>query len=107
VKLTFTVDKRGRAKAITVADSSPEKVFEQAAKSALRKRKFEVLPGHNTTNPLVQTFDFALHPSDDRQSSRNRRCNTTGSNIRGMFYRQETVEKYGPQAVRTEASNKK
>lgn len=107
VKLTFTVDKRGRAKAITVVDSSPEQVFDRAAEKALRKWKFEVLPGHNTDRPLVQTFDFSLHPSDDRQSSRNRRCNTTGSNICGMFYRQETVEKYGPQAVRMEASNKK
>jgi protein TonB len=106
VKLSFTVDKRGRAKDITVVDASPVQVFDRAAEKALRKWKFEILPGHSVDKSLVQTFDFAMHPSDVRPISRNRRCNTTGSNICGMFYRQETVENYGPQSVRMEASNK-
>ena len=106
VKLSFTVDKRGRAKDIKVLDGSPLQVFDRAAEKALRKWKFEILPGHNVDKSLVQTFDFSMHPSDVRPVSRNRRCNKTGSNICGMFYRQETVENYGPQSVRIEASNK-
>lgn len=106
VKLSFTVDKRGRAKDIKVLDGSPLQVFDRAAEKALRKWKFEILPGHNVDKSLVQTFDFSMYPSDVRPVSRNRRCNKTGSNICGMFYRQETVENYGPQSVRIEASNK-
>jgi len=106
VKLSFTVDKRGRAKDITVLEASPVQVFERAAEKALRKWKFEILTGHSVDKSLVQTFDFSMHPSDVRPISRNRRCNKTGSYICGMFYRQETVENYGSQSVRMEASNK-
>lgn len=106
VKLSFTVDALGRARDIMVVAASPRKMFDRAAEKALRKWRFEILEGHDTGVALAQTFDFSMHPSDVRPTSRQRRCNTTGSNICGMSYRQESVEYFGAQNNRTEAANR-
>jgi len=106
VKLSFRVDELGKAKDIDVIASSPIHIFDRAAERALRKWKFEVLKGHVAGSPLVQTFEFSMHPSDARPTTRQRRCNTTGSNICGFAYRQENVEIFGAQKIRTKAASR-
>lgn len=104
VKLSFTVDKGGRAKDIKVVAASPLQIFDRAAKKALQKWQFETFQGHDADSQLAQTFEFSMHPSDVRSSSRKRRCNLTGSNICGAAFRQENVEIYGAKNIRMEAS---
>ena len=106
VKLSFKVDNKGRARDISVVDASPERMFNRAAEKALGKWRFEVLPGHDTSKSLAQTFDFAMHPSDARPATRQRRCTTTGSNICGMNYRQESVDNFPGKKVSLEAANR-
>ena len=107
VKLSFSVDDNGRARSIEVLDASPTQIFNRAAEKALRKWRFELLPGHDTQKVMAQTFDFSMHPSDVRPVSRQRRCNKTGSNICGMAFNQENVDYYGSQNNRREAANRK
>lgn len=106
VKLSFTVDESGKAKAIRVVAASPAQIFDGVAEKALRKWKFKVLEGHDTGSLLLQAFEFSMNPSAARPTTRERRCNKTGSNICGVAYRQENVEIYGAQKIRMEAANR-
>jgi TonB family protein len=106
VKLSFTVDENGKAKGIRIVEASPIQIFDRVAEKALQKWKFEVLKGHDTGSLLSQTFEFSMRPSAVSPTTRERRCNTTGSNICGVAYRQENVEIYGSQKTRMEAANR-
>jgi TonB family protein len=94
VKLQFTVDERGRARDIKVIEAYPEKTFDSAAVKAMKKWRFELDAGHNASQRLFQTFEFAKLPEDEASQQRSRRCNRTGSNICGQHYSDDNVERF-------------
>jgi TonB family protein len=77
VKLTFSVDSKGKVHAIEVKESWPEEIFDRAAVKALKKWKFEATANGAEPVRLSQTFDFKLE-TELRARTNHRKCASTG-----------------------------
>jgi TonB family protein len=95
VKLRFTLDERGSAKDIEVADAFPEDIFNRAAIKALKKWKFDVSSGESTSRKLTQTFDFNLN-DEVRYVNNYHDCAVTGRRTCGRGQRGAIVVYVNP-----------
>lgn len=65
VVLSFRIGLDGRALDLRVEQSRPAGVFEQSARVALRRWRFETLAGHDVGRRYLHTFDFRFGESGD------------------------------------------
>lgn len=84
VRLQFSVDESGRARDISVVDSSPPDIFEDSAVRALEKWVFDVEGAHSSSARVYQVFDFNMEGDAALLGKRERRCDITGSRICGL-----------------------
>jgi TonB family protein len=95
VKLRFTLDEKGSAKDIEVADAFPEDIFDRAAIKALKKWRFDVSNGESTSRKLTQTFDFNLN-DEVRYVNNYHDCAVTGRRTCGRGQRGAIVVYVNP-----------
>lgn len=84
VRLEFSVDASGRARDISVVDSSPPDIFDDSAIRALEKWVFDVDGVHGDSPRVFQVFDFNMEGDGALLGKRERRCDITGSRICGL-----------------------
>jgi TonB family protein len=84
VRLEFSVDASGRARDISVVDSSPPEIFDDSAIRALEKWVFDVDADRGEPPRVYQVFDFNMEEDGALLSKRERRCDITGSRICGL-----------------------
>jgi TonB family protein len=84
VRLEFSVDASGRARDISVVDSSPPDIFDDSAIRALEKWVFDVEDDQGDPPRVYQVFDFNMEDDGPLLSKRERRCDITGSRICGL-----------------------
>lgn len=97
VKLSFSVDERGRVRDIEVADAYPEGVFDRAAKRALKRWRFEGAGELADGLRLSQTFDFTLQDVPVARVA-DRACSRTGRRTCSSFFHNMHVVYVNPPA---------
>ncbi|MDX1380463.1 MAG: M56 family metallopeptidase, partial [Xanthomonadales bacterium] len=97
VKLSFSLDDRGRVRDIEVADAYPEGVFDRAAKRALKRWRFEGAGDLADGLRLSQTFDFTLHDVPVAAAA-DGACSRTGRRTCSSFYHNMHVVYVNPPA---------
>lgn len=97
VKLSFSLDDRGRVRDIEVADAYPEGVFDRAAKRALKRWRFEGAGELGDGLRLSQTFDFTLQDMPVAKVN-NQACSRTGRRTCSSFFHNMHVVYVNPPA---------